>query len=197
MMSDLPESDTQRQLAAGAHDALRGIRRVRLITTIALVLMLATEVTLQLRTIDSTQETLQSHLPMTEDDDGGIATALQEASREQKVAVLLGHALLYAALFGVLAISGQREVRLLERLDDASQRMQVLEGLLPICASCKSVRHRHGKHSDPAAWVPVESYVQDHSNAHFSHGLCPSCAAEAFREAGLEPPVEDPESPAA
>ena len=45
-----------------------------------------------------------------------------------------------------------------------------LEGLLPICASCKKIRDRHG------SWVQIEGYIRDHSDAEFSHSLCPACA---------------------
>lgn len=193
-MSAPPEPTTQRQLALGARDALRGIRQLRLVTTIALVFVLASEVTIQIHAINSTEERLEAHAVFS-DDDGEAASTLHDASRRQKQAVLVGHLLLYGALFGVLAVSGQRELRLLKQLDAASRRLQVLEGLLPICSSCKKVRHRHGRHSDPAAWVAVESYVEGHSAAQFTHGLCPACAAEAFAEAGLPPPVEDPDAP--
>lgn len=52
------------------------------------------------------------------------------------------------------------------RLDDALTR--VLSGYLPICAHCKAIR-------EGERWVPVESFVTDHTKALFSHGLCPKC----------------------
>lgn len=62
--------------------------------------------------------------------------------------------------------------RLAERvreLESALARVKKLEGILPICSYCKSVR------SAPDAWRQIESYVQDHSDARFSHGICPGC----------------------
>ena len=58
------------------------------------------------------------------------------------------------------------------------QRRQVktLGGLLPICASCKKIR------DDEGYWQEVEAYVSDHSSAHFSHGLCPSCFDSSMQE---------------
>lgn len=53
-----------------------------------------------------------------------------------------------------------------ERLDDTLTR--VLSGYLPICAHCKAIR-------EGGRWVPVETYVTDHTKALFSHGLCPKC----------------------
>lgn len=44
-----------------------------------------------------------------------------------------------------------------------------LRGLLPICASCKKIRDEQGR------WHPLELFVRDHSEAEFTHGLCPAC----------------------
>lgn len=65
--------------------------------------------------------------------------------------------------------------RLAERvreLEAALARVKKLEGILPICSYCKSVR------AAPDAWRQLESYVQDHSDARFSHGICPGCYVE-------------------
>lgn len=48
-------------------------------------------------------------------------------------------------------------------------KVKHLEGLLPICASCKKIRDDTGK------WVQFEEYICEHSDADFSHGLCPEC----------------------
>jgi len=62
--------------------------------------------------------------------------------------------------------------RLLRRLDQ-------LEGILPICSSCKNIKDEQGH------WHQVEDYVHHHSKADFSHGLCPECAKAYAKEAGL------------
>jgi hypothetical protein len=49
-----------------------------------------------------------------------------------------------------------------------------LEGFLPICASCKKIRDSHGN------WLQIESYIRDHSEAEFSHGICPDCAKKLY-----------------
>ncbi len=54
-------------------------------------------------------------------------------------------------------------------LEDALAQVRQLQGLLPICAWCKKIR-RDGNY-----WQSVESYVADHSEARFSHGICPDC----------------------
>jgi hypothetical protein len=48
--------------------------------------------------------------------------------------------------------------------------------LLPICASCKKIRDDNGY------WTQIEGYVRDHSEAEFSHGLCPECAEKLYPE---------------
>ncbi len=54
-------------------------------------------------------------------------------------------------------------------LEDALGRVKQLQGLLPICAWCKKVRR------DENYWQSVEGYVVEHTDARFSHGICPEC----------------------
>lgn len=58
--------------------------------------------------------------------------------------------------------AGEQEL-LIERLENT------LQGLVPICASCKSIRNDEGD------WEQLESYLSTHSDAEFSHGICPEC----------------------
>ena len=60
-------------------------------------------------------------------------------------------------------------------LEDALSRVKLLQGLLPICSYCKRVR------KDENYWQQVESYVSDHSEARFSHGICPPCYEKVVR----------------
>ena len=64
--------------------------------------------------------------------------------------------------------------RLLSELQNALNKIKILSGLLPICASCKRIRDKKGN------WHPVEVYVQKHSEAEFSHGICPDCAKKLY-----------------
>lgn len=52
--------------------------------------------------------------------------------------------------------------------------MKILRGLIPICAHCKAVR------DDKGTWNDIEAYIQDHSAALFSHGMCPACMQELY-----------------
>ena len=56
--------------------------------------------------------------------------------------------------------------------------VKTLRGLLPICASCKEIR------DDKGYWHQIESYIADHSEAEFSHGICPKCAERLYPEFG-------------
>lgn len=62
--------------------------------------------------------------------------------------------------------------KLLEKnreLSQALSEIRTLRGIIPICANCKSVR------DDQGYWNQVEVYIRDHSEAEFSHGMCPAC----------------------
>jgi hypothetical protein len=65
--------------------------------------------------------------------------------------------------------SAQEREKLITELQEAMARIKTLHGLIPICASCKKIRDDHGY------WHQVEAYVAEHSDAQFSHGLCPDC----------------------
>jgi hypothetical protein len=64
--------------------------------------------------------------------------------------------------------------RLVRALQTALKDVRTLEGLLPICMYCKSIR------DDGGAWSSVEAYVTRRSKVAFSHGICPSCYSERF-----------------
>lgn len=57
-------------------------------------------------------------------------------------------------------------------LEEALSRVKQLQGLLPICSYCKKIR------DDRNYWEQVESYIARHSEAQFSHGICPDCYAQ-------------------
>ncbi len=63
----------------------------------------------------------------------------------------------------------RESVERVKALEEALARVQQLQGLLPICAWCKKVRN------DQNYWQSVEGYVAEHTDARFSHGICPEC----------------------
>lgn len=64
--------------------------------------------------------------------------------------------------------------RLIAKLKKAVDDIETLSGLVPICASCKKIR------DDKGYWNRIESYIQKHSKARFSHGLCPDCSEQLY-----------------
>jgi hypothetical protein len=66
----------------------------------------------------------------------------------------------------------QEHIKLNKSLQDALEK--VLSGFLPICAACKKIRDEQG------AWHVIEAYISAHTDAKFSHGLCPDCAEKLY-----------------
>jgi len=62
------------------------------------------------------------------------------------------------------------------KLKEALDHVKVLSGLIPICASCKKIR------DDQGFWNQLEVYITQHSDASFTHGICPTCAEEFYGE---------------
>ncbi|NLI33584.1 MAG: sensor with HAMP domain protein, partial [Deltaproteobacteria bacterium] len=65
---------------------------------------------------------------------------------------------------------------LIEELRNALAQVKTLSGLLPICAACKRIRDDNGY------WRQIEAYIGEHSEAEFSHGICPECARRLYPE---------------
>lgn len=68
----------------------------------------------------------------------------------------------------------------INELENALNHVKRLQGCLPICAWCKNVR------DDSDYWKSVEDYIEEHSEAEFSHGICPRCLKEQFGEVSEE-----------
>jgi C4-dicarboxylate-specific signal transduction histidine kinase len=71
------------------------------------------------------------------------------------------------------------ESRVAERtreLQETVDRMEVMRGLLPICASCKKIR------DDQGYWKQLEHFISEHTEARFSHSICPECSSKLYEE---------------
>ena len=66
--------------------------------------------------------------------------------------------------------------KLIAELQDAATKIKTLSGLLPICSNCKKIR------DDKGYWKQIESYIRDHSEAEFTHSMCPICAKKFYPE---------------
>jgi PAS domain S-box-containing protein len=64
--------------------------------------------------------------------------------------------------------------KLIAKLQNALSKVKQLSGFLPICASCKKIRDDHGY------WKQIELYIRDHSEAEFSHSICPDCVKKLY-----------------
>jgi DNA-binding response OmpR family regulator len=71
----------------------------------------------------------------------------------------------------VLELQGALAHRI-RQLEEALSRVNLLQGLLPICSYCKKIRN------DRNYWQQVEGYISEHSEVQFSHGICPECYAK-------------------
>jgi len=71
------------------------------------------------------------------------------------------------------AIEKEKE-KLIRNLKTALDEIKTLKGIVPICASCKKIR------DDKGYWNHLETYIQKHSQAEFSHGICPDCAKKIY-----------------
>jgi hypothetical protein len=56
-----------------------------------------------------------------------------------------------------------------------SEMQNTLQGMVPICASCKKVRVKDGNYKDPRAWKRIEEYISERASVGFTHGYCPEC----------------------
>jgi hypothetical protein len=87
----------------------------------------------------------------------------------------LGIALTNAAVrIVVLTVIALLAHRAGERTRALEAEVRLLEGIVPICGFCKKMRE------DDGSWVRLEQYIGSRSTAHFSHGVCPDCAAEHY-----------------
>lgn len=73
-----------------------------------------------------------------------------------------------AAMQRIILAERERD-RLIEELKKALAQVKALSGLLPICSNCKKIR------DDKGYWRQLEAYIRDHSEAEFTHGICPDC----------------------
>jgi len=68
----------------------------------------------------------------------------------------------------------QQRDKLISELKKSLDEVKILEGIIPICTSCKKIR------DDSGYWNQVESYISSHSDAEFSHGICPECIEKLY-----------------
>jgi hypothetical protein len=102
---------------------------------------------------------------------GGTLTSLFTRNPMQDVFFVYQFVAVTMLTFGFVLMCNDR---FNSELAEALGRVKTLSGLLPICSSCKSIRDDHGY------WQQIEGYVEQHSDAEFSHSICPGCAKALY-----------------
>ncbi len=75
--------------------------------------------------------------------------------------------------------SEKRREKAIHEREIALKETKILRGMIPICSACKKIRDSEG------AWTQMELYIRNHSEADFSHGICPECVKKLYPELRL------------
>ena len=81
---------------------------------------------------------------------------------------------LLGMFWGKIKQTDEEKSEVIKELHKALEEVKTLSGFLPICASCKKIR------DDKGYWNQIEAYISEHSDAVFSHGICPGCAQKLY-----------------
>lgn len=112
--------------------------------------------------------------------DGFMQLAERSQNRAENISVILVFVGVFlSALIAFISVQYVLKVEKVlvnerNKLQKALSKIKTLSGLLPICASCKKIR------DDKGYWNQIESYIRDHSEAEFSHSICPPCAEKLY-----------------
>lgn len=98
----------------------------------------------------------------------GVFAEMVRKERRQK-AGLMDH-------ITALKLAEEERERLILQLREALASIKTLRGLLPICFSCKQIR------DDKGYWNQIDTYIRDHTEAEFTHGICPACAKKLYAD---------------
>jgi len=106
---------------------------------------------------------------------GGFVSHLKQRLKEQHDALQKINLEMHREMQERIRAQAEKD-RLIVELKDALSKVKTLSGLLPICASCKKIR------DDKGYWNQIEHYIRGHSEAEFSHSICPECARKTIEE---------------
>ena len=120
----------------------------------------------------------------------GVEHRLMRKDQEQMVALVYSSPIMNAgevvgARLNITDITPRKRAeeqrdKLISELKETLAEVKILKGIIPICASCKKIR------DDKGYWNQVESYIGEHSEAEFSHGICPKCMKEQHPDIDFE-----------
>ena len=103
-----------------------------------------------------------------------------QALLEKVVGYLGGFAALAIGIWQWIPAMIELEQKRAEELEAATREIKILSGFLPICANCKKIR------DDKGYWNQIETYIHAHSEARFSHGICPECRKKLYPGIGCD-----------
>lgn len=104
---------------------------------------------------------------------GGFVSSLRKRFQIQHQELQVAHEKIQMEMVERKRAEMEKDSVIVE-LKEALQKVKTLSGLLPICANCKMIR------DDQGYWRQIEAYIRDHSEAEFSHGICPQCARKLY-----------------
>jgi hypothetical protein len=104
---------------------------------------------------------------------GGFVSNLRRRLGEQNKKIKKAHEKIKIEIKERKQVQIEKD-NLIVELKAALSEVKTLSGLVPICASCKKIR------DDQGYWNQIESYIRDHSDAQFSHSICPECAKKLY-----------------
>jgi hypothetical protein len=93
-------------------------------------------------------------------------------------AIRLGSFVAIAIALSQIRLMLEAEIHLRKEVQKTMSEVKQLRGFLPICAACKKIRN------DAGLWEQIELYIRAHSEAEFTHGLCPDCAVKLYGHIG-------------
>ncbi len=95
--------------------------------------------------------------------------------------IINGKKLLYSIVHDISSRKRAEKALMLEKnkLQEALAKIKTLSGMLPICSNCKKIR------DDKGYWNQIEVYIREHSDAKFSHGICPECAKKLYPDLSI------------
>jgi hypothetical protein len=110
---------------------------------------------------------------------GGFLSGIRRRLGQRNAEIRTAHRVLELEMDERKRAEEEKDKLILE-LQEALAKIKTLSGMLPICASCKKIRNDRGY------WQQIESYMNEHSEIRFSHGLCPECAKKLYPDMDLE-----------
>jgi Na+/melibiose symporter-like transporter len=104
---------------------------------------------------------------------GGFVSNIRQRLRTQKAEIKKAHEKIKIEMTERKRSQIEKD-HLIVELKEALRKIKTLSGFLPICATCKKIR------DDKGYWNQIESYIETHSEAEFSHSICPDCAKKFY-----------------